>query len=381
MVALVVPQQKSAGALPGRAADLLRAALAADPATAAAAWRRWQAATVLDDVPGDEYHLLPKLYTNLTTHGLPEDADPRIAGIYRRTWYLNQRLEARARAICARLAQCGIGHAVVHDLAAVELYGSSGQRPLTQVDLLIAPQAVGEAMDALAGDGWQPERAPALITRTAYQRWMSLVCLRRQGAEPLLLHWRLLPTAPAWHFPAANGDAWFDRCGQPWRPTREVQLVVASHQAMLGGNKSLLYLADAAMIVGATAPLEWTAVTRLAAELQAALPLAHTLRLLEKMGLSPANTATSAVLAELDRQSLNELANEHIPPQVRSTAAGLAGRARFHWQRWRRIVRANGGRASAASFLEYLCANRGVDTVGQLPWQVIHRAVPRRSTT
>jgi hypothetical protein len=400
---------------------LLTAALADDAEAVTRAWQQWREATDLDVLPEGQYLPLPKLYANLLRCGLADAGDPRIKGVYRRTWYANQRLGELAAAALAALGGAGVPAALSGAAAVQDLYGGPGERPIGQVELLVAPDDAARAAVALGRAGWRPVRPAELLADPGYRLWVHQAIFhltprppfdrlragsllggegeslssrpplleegesltpslrgRGQGGRlPLALAWRPLLAAPAPGDAARFIALALDAGATPLCLRREAQLLVACARAAEGGPGRLIALADAALIL--RTPLDWGLVLELAGLLAAARPLAEALLLIEEIQPAPVGdalqgTGFAAVAAISNRRAelLTRLASlaQYEPP---------CGRARFHLRRWRRIARGQGAALTPGSLLRYLRAAAGVARLRHLPgrlWQAVAHGRP-----
>ena len=357
---------------------LLRAAYAPDAPTVQTAWQRWQAAVDLDHLPGEQFHLLPKLHANLLRIGEAGSADPRIAGIHRRAWYLSQRNKALSQVALTLLQPDGAPAIIVGDEAAATVYPSPGERPIRQLSLLTLPAFADIVNRTLVAAGWQSNLPHAVLVAPALLQWRSEALYQRGADEKLKLWWHFLtvPIKPARE--ERFVELAVDREIAPAQLTREALLVQAAATAALGGTDRLLALGDASAILLAAQPLNWDAVLELAYMLQVARPLSMLLATVSALfDLS----VEHRVLARLAALGEDELPHESLP-RAASGAAGWPAHLEFHRRRWRRIAKATKTPADARSLLAYVQAVAGAARPRDLParlWQRWRqRPTPRR---
>ncbi len=136
---------------------LLEAALLDDEA-ARDAWERWRSTDTLDDLDAGAQRLLPLLYRRLTALGVDDPALSKLKGVYRRSWYHNQRLFHRVGAALADLHAAGIQTMVLKGAALSALhYRDPGARPMEDADVLVPVQRAAEAIAVLRESGWSPQ--------------------------------------------------------------------------------------------------------------------------------------------------------------------------------------------------------------------------------
>jgi hypothetical protein len=98
-----------------------------------AAWATLRDVLDLDDIWDPDIHrLLPLVYVNLRDAGVDDPDLPRLKGLYRRTWYLNQLKLAEARPWLELLQGEGIDTLLLKGVPlGLEYYGDLGQRPIS----------------------------------------------------------------------------------------------------------------------------------------------------------------------------------------------------------------------------------------------------------
>ncbi|MSO78741.1 MAG: hypothetical protein EXQ79_03955 [Acidimicrobiia bacterium] len=157
---------------------LLRATLMAG-APAREAWDVWRATVVLDDVDGPSQRLLPLLARRSDRMATSDPAWQLIKGIYRHAWVTNQLLVRDAAAVIDALHARNVPVIVLKGGAMVQyLAGDWGARPMYDVDILVPPQHVDDALTVLADAGWVPQT----------------------GNTPEWLRWRAMPRRHSWGF-------------------------------------------------------------------------------------------------------------------------------------------------------------------------------------
>jgi len=138
------------------AAPRLLLIAASDPgARGDAAWADWLIKADLDAITGPELELLPAIFSLRSRRKI--SLPPRVKGVFRRTWYLNQRTIEAARRGLAALERGGMEVLVFKGMAMIEAYGSPGARMMADADLLVRPQEFARAGEALVAEGFHPD--------------------------------------------------------------------------------------------------------------------------------------------------------------------------------------------------------------------------------
>lgn len=167
-------------------AALVCAALATGD-DAALHWARFTTVSDLDDIWDQErYSMLPAIHLALRdTPGIAEA--PRLAGIYRRTWFANQTALARAAEVLDLLGDSAIPACLHGDLAvAATVYPDLASRVAGDAQILVAASDAGAALEALSAAGWRRlDHGPiaALVAHT------DGTLIARDGRDRLRLVW------------------------------------------------------------------------------------------------------------------------------------------------------------------------------------------------
>lgn len=170
--------------------DLLRAALLRG-APAIDAWERWKAGggPAREDPPSRR--LLPFLHAKLRDAGHPDAA--ALQSLHLHTWAQGEVLRGLSRPVLQAFADRKIDFVVLKGVALVELAygGDGGARPFGDVDVLVPPEQVDDALAALAELGWADVWLDP--PRVAHLRRVVHSCGFANGSGGALdLHWHLL---------------------------------------------------------------------------------------------------------------------------------------------------------------------------------------------
>jgi hypothetical protein len=136
---------------------LKAALLPAEPAQAA--FKEWIGLIDLDkDFDSGTFRLLPLMYDNLRKHGVANPLMNRLKGIYRLTWYKNNKLFNDFRPVMEALHGANIPTMLLKGVPLVyHYYGNVALRPMADIDVLVPSS---RAMDAIT-----------VMTHFLYQRF------------------------------------------------------------------------------------------------------------------------------------------------------------------------------------------------------------------
>jgi Uncharacterised nucleotidyltransferase len=156
----------------------------------ASAWRRLRPSFDLDRLDPSSYVLLPLVYRQLDQLGIEDTLLPKLRGIYRRTWYLNQLRLDRFKRLLSVVQGAGVDQLVVSSFELpLRYYGDLGLRSVPELHLLVRPECLGRVARALVEAGWSGPTEPSesFLRSSPYARF--------QGPEGdvCLLYWRLFP--------------------------------------------------------------------------------------------------------------------------------------------------------------------------------------------
>jgi hypothetical protein len=317
------------------AAELLAAVLQPDCRRAAAALQAWQAAVVLDDLPADQFALLPALALRQQACGSALDA--RLLGIVRRAQIRRLQALAELEQLQQLIRRAG---------CAVQLFGRSAllRRPdhlfdtdaVERLDLVIDVDQLAAVTAVLSGDGWQVRGGSS---DRAARRWGATRLLRHPSRPlPLYLHWRLTGDGPLRG--AAAG------------PLTDAELIVVSiAAARRGGLNGLRGLADAALLCRQAA-VDAADLAALSEQAAAAADLLTADQVL--------NASAGPLLTDALRTLLRGQAECQLPaaPWRGLRRETLSARLRRHLADWRRLCRQGGVPPRPDTLAEYLFSMR-----------------------
>lgn len=169
--------------------SLLLATLLDDEDDVRRAYRYWEQSVDWDGHFGVEtFQLLPLLYLNLDRVGVGDPTGGRLRGLYRRSWYRNQRLRSILTEIVKKLRVEQLDIVLLGDLALVEgVYEKPGARIVDRIDLLVDPTSVNRCIAILKADGWQAQ--PLHQSDLTYLSYWDLTS---DGGDELRVNWRPL---------------------------------------------------------------------------------------------------------------------------------------------------------------------------------------------
>jgi hypothetical protein len=171
---------------------LVRAALlAGEPAIDA--WNRWKLTGDLDRIDDGSSALLPLVYRNLSDQGVDDPMVRRARDAYKMTWLENEQRFAELSTLLESASAAGIETMVLKGVAlALLYYRDLGLRSMGDVDILIRPDDVADAIDRLTELGWRKAgRTPTVLTET-YLNARREIHFVSDRTTYLDLHWRVM---------------------------------------------------------------------------------------------------------------------------------------------------------------------------------------------
>jgi hypothetical protein len=318
------------------AADLLTAVLQPDAQRATAAFRAWQAAVVLDDLPADQFSLLPALVQRQQACG--NEVDARLLGIVRRARVRRLQAVGELEQLTQQIRRAGLS---------VQTAGRSAllRRPdqlfdgdaVERLDLLVDVEALAQVTALLTADGWQVRGGSS---DRAAARWGALRLLRHPGRPlPLYLQWRL------------TGDGPLRRASAGTLTDAEL-LIAAVGTARRGGMNGLRGLADAALLSRAAAA---PGVEQIAVQSELSAAAADLLTADRLLTAAGCPLLTDGLRLDLRAQAQRQpRAAVWRGPQPETAEA----RIRRHLADWRRLCRHGRIAMRPDTLLDYLASMR-----------------------
>lgn len=171
---------------------LLRAALLEREA-AIEAWNQWKLAGGFVGIDPGSMVLLPIVYRNLIDHGVSDPVLKRARLTYQITWLGNERLFHDTSALLESLLAEGIETMILKGAALALLYYQDlGLRSMGDVDILIRPHDVTNAIDTLIELGWKKMgHTPHVLTET-YLNTRRAINFSSDRIAKLDLHWHVM---------------------------------------------------------------------------------------------------------------------------------------------------------------------------------------------
>jgi hypothetical protein len=278
---------------------LLRAAVL-DGEAARLAYREWAARVDIEALDYGSYRLLPLLCRNVQQLGIDSSHAGRFRGAYRRALYQNTLTLRAAVEVLQILQEAGVDALVLKGVAMILLYYRAlGVRPMSDVDILVRPEQVRRAIQALEHRRWYRRRGPPFTDGffTVHYAWP----FRHPGGAEVDLHWYLLDQSC---FPDADADLWQAAVGAQidGRPIRALSpadhlLHTCVHGAEWDRVPTVRWVADAlAILRGVPGQLDWDRLVAQARKHGVVLPVHATLAYLREHFEAP---IPAAVLGDL----------------------------------------------------------------------------------
>jgi hypothetical protein len=333
----------------------------------AAAWYSLRARLDLNHLSRSASRLLPLLCENLVRLGIDDPLLPQLRGVRRRTWLANQVLFNEVAPLIGKLESAGVPTLLLKGAALVgTLYNSPGLRPMGDLDLLVPVGMSERALEIAQSSQWA---CPYALTPhfLSMRHAVDLVSPNGQHCD---LHWRLLQeSGEDW-----ERELWAASVGVELRGIRSRalgpadQLLHLCAHAMRGGRvlSMLPGIADAVLLLE-THSIDWD---RLVAFTRRSGYLLQVLDALAFLRRSLGAAVPDAVLAALEATPVAgcdrlEYGAASWPTSTPRTAVVL-------WCDYLRLARYN-RRSASLSFAEYLSANWGLASVGELPFEFTRR--------
>jgi hypothetical protein len=258
--------------LPAADRNLLRAILA-DGEIARDAYAAWRRELDWSTIPPGWQKLLPILHHNATRLGIDDPLLKRMGGVRRYLWARNLRLMQLAKTVHGALVAAAVPVMALKGSALVaHRFVNRSIRPMEDLDILVPPDHVANAMDALEGLGMHawPFRRDSVLRRVLPQAEVSGSAFRTAAGDYIDLHWNAmhLDRRPSADVPMWQRSCSIDFEGVHIRVPDPVDLVlqICGHGAQDGGAALLRAVVDTAILIRATTPFDWDALSARAGE-------------------------------------------------------------------------------------------------------------------
>jgi hypothetical protein len=277
---------------------LLRACLSSGE-EAHSAWRSIESELDIDRAGNDVGRVLPLLGESLHGQGWDTPVLPRLRGMRRKAWMLNQILISHAGGVVRTLDEADISTIVLKGCSiATRYYADVGLRPMGDIDIMVPAARIRAAVELLVARGWhdQTERRPGgTVFRHAHGYYLSAG--PHVGCD---LHWTIGEHMLLGPDEDPTSSFWLD--AQPFdlggidslAPSDSAQLLhVILHGAQPGSLSRLQWIADAVMITR-KAEVDWDRLEDLAVRIRDTIRIADALDYVSAYvpGLIPSRVVT-----------------------------------------------------------------------------------------
>ena len=355
---------------------LLRAALMEGDASALA-WRGVRPDFDLDDPDHASQALLPLVYRQLDRLGIEDPGLPKLRGIYRRTWYMNQLLLDRLKGTLEAVKAGGGDPLVVSSWELpLRYYGDLGLRSVASLHLLVRPDRVARSAQALFDHGW----AGPLDPSTPFVRSRHNARYERANGDRCILYWRLFHEFSDPVRGIEPDDLWeqpidLELRGVPARalnPTDEL-LNVCVGGARPSNWPTVIWVADAIAVMRARdSAIDWERVVRQARSLRATLRVHDALSFLREELDAP---VPADVLDELRQARTSR--REVLAHRAGGTRLGPLGPTPDTLTRFLRLTADVSVPRALAGLPAFLRDEWGLERRSQVPFAVVRKGAAK----
>ncbi len=342
------------------------------------AWEQYEPDLVFETLETCSRQLLPLLHRNLRAHAIDHPLMERFKGIHRYTWYKNQLMLNKTANVLRTFHDAGIDTMILKGTALVlRHYSTYGLRPMNDVDVLVRPGQARAAMDLLAELEFEAEFSQPL--------GLTLACSHAKeykdtDGSRFDLHWNALRECRR----ADADDPFRDNAvsteiqGVATHAPSPTDLLVhvCVHAARREPIPRLIWIADAMAILDSSESIDWDRLVRSGQTRGIIPPLRDTLTYLHDLLDAP---IPQKVLRNLHEAPVSIGAYFEYRA-ANGPQAGLMGRARILWLRYRWYTQSPEG---AAQQPEYFCFARflqrywAVPQLWTIPFYAVAKAVRR----
>lgn len=231
-----------------------------------------------EDFDSGTFRVLPLLYDNLRQQGVEHPAMARIKGVYRLSWYRNNKLFAEIAPALKSLDAAGIPLMLLKGIPLIDRYYKNiALRPMADIDVAVPADFAREALKVMSNLPYS-QYAPASEDFIKYRHAMQYSSKNHGEID---VHWHLLPEGLNEHF-----DNYFWSSATPIE-FQGIRCVTPDHTRMLfhtlihgirwNLEPPIRWICDSAKIIDSAAPeIDWDSLVRFSEryELQYRLGLA-----------------------------------------------------------------------------------------------------------
>ncbi len=335
---------------------LLRAA-SLDGDEALEAWQEWLRRQNIQTVDPGSFAILPKLFRNLRRLGVDHPLIPRLRGIYKYTWSRNQAARRDLKHAIQLMDRAGIQAIVLKGVPLLlYYYRDFGARPMSDIDLLVAPEQLEAAADVLRKAGWKAERP---FPPPPLRPYLHGVPFGHPKFRHVDLHWRPFtedcPSEADTKFRSRVIECDVDGVSVRMPDTTDLLILTCFHGRKSDPQAVCRWLMDAQLLVRDASPaIEWTELMARARDYGLTLPVRESLLYLHQT--FPSIVPTEG-LQIMESTPVSEEDRLHTKWMVRGTEAkhrSAAERMQEHWYRYTRVNEQQGKSRGSLDFLRYL---------------------------
>jgi Uncharacterised nucleotidyltransferase len=337
-----------------------------DGDASAAAWEQLRPRLRVDTIDTPSTAILALLHRRLERLGIDDPLRPRLRGIYRRTWYVNQLSLDRHASAVRSVQEAGAEPLVVSSWELPILYysGDLGLRMVPALHLLVRSEHMAAAEAKLRSGGWR-----LLDTTRHAVRFASPA-----GAE-CIVHRRLFhefARDPEDLGAASVALALGTAAARAPGPADEL-LVVCITGARMHSPRGILWIADAAAVVAAAGTdVDWPRLVWQAQRLHATLRVRDALTYLrEEIGVA----IPAGVVEELEATPTSR--RELLAHRTAGKRAGVTGPPPESLIRFLNVIADRSLGRALGSLPSFLRDEWGLERRSQVPLRVARKGAAR----
>jgi glycosyltransferase involved in cell wall biosynthesis len=271
----------------------------ADGDRARTAYEYWREHTTWEEIPVQWQRLLPLLHRNLTRAGVKDHFLERIKGVRRFMWARNLRLIALAKRVHHAFSEAQIPGLFLKGASLVaSRYVDRSIRPMDDIDILVPPDRVADAIHLLAELGFEPKliRPASLLNRVLPDRDLSGWAFVNSAGDEVDIHWN------AMHLDRRDGsdrEAWLRARTAEFEgasirvldPAHQV-LHICAHGVRDPDQGAIRWIADAVLVIRCANDIDWELIVERARVHRLSAVMARALDLLGVLVELPVGQST-----------------------------------------------------------------------------------------
>ncbi|MCH8209006.1 MAG: nucleotidyltransferase family protein [Nitrospinae bacterium] len=353
----------------------------------ARAWQDWKSREDIHSVDYPVYRLLPALYLNLKKNAIEDPLLPKLKGIYKYAWAKNQILLKTTSLVLEAFNKENIPTILLKGLPLVLLaYKHSGGRFMDDVDLLVHPEKVVQAITLLRNSGWVPIGKNVMKTLSNLEERLDFLpsgfAFKNENDVRIDFH-RKIKFEPHRFYSMSNSGIWENsiRLTVNDVPTAtlcpsDMLLHVCVHGVPWNDHRPFRWVVDSMKIIEAWPDLDWDQVVARTEQLEIQVPANAALSYLNEKFKAPIPKEVLLALSKIPITSKEEKRFNYYTSSAFSKSMVFSPLP-ILWAQYKNLLNENPELIKRLGIIGYFQFCFNLDHIGQFPKLVFLKLAQR----